>query len=367
MYAFLLATVILTGADDESTSIEAIEDAVVSYRRSIRQMHVVWHQTVQRRLNRGEAPAKGEGRTQITTLWLDPDHLRVDVEAPGTPERPGSREFTCRNCEAKGTIVRSDGIPHSAAPLQFNSIAEAPATADADDAGRTPASLNNLGLPDPRLLGLQTTMSGNLCHFGFESLVGRRDRENATVTPAMWEGRPCSLIAFDLLARTGRVGVKFWVVPEWGPSIARIETTEGRLADSVSMTYEQDADSGIWYPKDCTYERKKDGVLSDREIVNVDLISLNQEIDPDVFRLRGLGVPVGTPVSGLPEMRSGNSYVWTGSEIEEVKEESPGALDRLPPAKEGVGRLLKVNAILFGLIAAFCLWRYLRRVREQGS
>jgi hypothetical protein len=69
----------------------------------------------------------------------------------------------------------------------------------------------------------------------------------------------------------------------------------------------------VWFPKRLEYSRHFEGQTLMREKMEVLEASFNDTVDPDLFTLKGLDLPVGTHVQVTP--RRGTSLHWDGSRL----------------------------------------------------
>lgn len=91
---------------------------------------------------------------------------------------------------------------------------------------------------------------------------------------------------------------------------------------------DRDPASGLWYTRETTYEDFLEGELTLRHQAAIRPTSINQPIDPGVFTLAGLGIPVGEHVRG--EEDSSHRY-WDGNRIVDTRPAQPTA-DVVPPS-----------------------------------
>jgi hypothetical protein len=94
---------------------------------------------------------------------------------------------------------------------------------------------------------------------------------------------------------------------------------EGGLHNTIETTPVLHKSSGCWYPAKWVYERHENGKLTKKEEVSVELISLNEPIDPALFTLNGLErLKPDTRVNWLassPPPPAEGSLLWNGKDI----------------------------------------------------
>jgi hypothetical protein len=337
-------------------AIDEIEQQVGSYRRLIEGARVEWEQETYGFADGDRSLARG----RTSTIWSDGKRHRIDVRLRYSADVPFHREVYCRDCEVEGSHVHwSDRDLGGGERIVVGF----------EDSSRG-GTATSFYLIDPRLLGMYPDSSPNLYDKHLESFLGRQDREDVSVEKADWQGRECWLLKYRILQGVG-IDARVWVVPEWGPSVVRMEAEwkvpHGHFMDSIECQYRQYEPSMIWYPESCTYRRTKDGEPVEEETVKVLSVSLNEPLDPIAFKLAGMDIPPGTVVTGYPGTEVG-TYAWDGKEVVRVDAEpelTPFSDEELA---EGAWRrriLLLANSVVLALIAGFCLWMYLRKRRAR--
>jgi hypothetical protein len=282
-------------------TVAEVEKQVLDHRRSIQRGELVF----QSKTYTDGAPA----RERVTRIWFEADAMRCDVTLRYDPNEHPHREIYGRNCEKEGHDLNysEQKFPGTTLALGLHK---------GDASGRGNASHMML---DPRLLGMAPDSSPNLVKCHLDSFVGRRERKPPTIRQASWKGIDCWLIEYTILQ--GR-SVRIWIDPRRGPSVVRLEfegiSREQRpLVDSVESDLREYSPSGMWYPQSCVYERHIDGKLVEKEVVDVEVVSLNEPLDPEVFRLAGMRIPGHLPITGL-DSPIGKELWWNGEEIVEL-------------------------------------------------
>jgi len=331
-----------------SQEVTQIEESVLEYRRTIKTGHVELRATTY------FDGSEFANRSTVTTIWFDDKSLRNDLELRYQKNDPSHREIRCRNCERDGYVVRysfqiMDGAVMTVSLHEIDLLAD-------------PASMPVI---DPRLLGLFPDSTPNGIMYHDESYLRRFDRDEPSLHEDTWEEMDCWRVEYVTL---NDVRIRIWIVPAQGPSVVRMEQEwhakgkrDGHFLDRIEVGLSRVEPAGIWYPESIVYERTKDGVSLEREVVDVVVRSMNEPLDSSTFQLIGMGIPAGTPVSGYLDPRG--SVEWDGREIV-----ATSVSDHfLPPIEQEKRRslLLIGNAILLALLGAFFLWRYLKVTRTQ--
>lgn len=106
-----------------------------------------------------------------------------------------------------------------------------------------------------------------------------------------------------------------WIAPARGSSVLKysIDYQEGETSGTVQTVYDvaQWRDTGIWYPVSWVHEMTADSKVTRYEEVDVEIISLNEPIDKELFKATSLGVPVGKRTYLRPNPAQA-TYTWDG-------------------------------------------------------
>ena len=182
--------------------------------------------------------------------------------------------------------------------------------------------------------------------------------------PDSWKGMGCLRIDYT---QTQGAKVRIWIVPAWGPSVARIEVTDEAGGSSYLEYVESDCKqfgaAGIWFPQTCFWEQRMDGKSLQKEEADVKVQSLNEPLSPTLFKLGSMDIPVGWPISGY--RKEGLSY-WDGKEI--VAKDPPASplasFGRESPANNWP---YVIGAVAFALLAAGTIWFYFAQKKPASG
>ncbi|HBI45345.1 MAG TPA: hypothetical protein DDY78_21210 [Planctomycetales bacterium] len=352
LVALLLAAAPGPVASDFPPDAAALEKAVLDYRRAIQNGKLV---LTQRTYLEGEA---SPSRSRVTTIWFDGTRIRNDAVfrfAKSEPPHRESdeaphREVYCRNCEFDGYYIDYNSYTGQTGDVMPSLHLE---RLDLN------ADRNRYQAVDPRLLGVVLGSFPNLSSYRLDANVGALDRKGVTIQNDTWKGVECRRIDFKNPAgMDGRI----WIVPAWGPNVVRIQTEgDGRghhYLFSVESEYQKIEPSGIWYPQTCTFERRADNKLEEKEEIGVQVLSMNEPVDPNAFRLAGMEIPAGTYVAGF---RAEGPSTWNGKEL--VPQAPPDLLtNRAKPGAVPWTQSEKwpyaIGSLILALFAAGAVWLY---------
>lgn len=346
----LLALIPVADAPAADPSVEEIEKAVLTRRRSIRRGMVSLEAKIS-----GINSQFDEDRS--TTIWFDYDKNKIRSDVVNhwkNREEPAYRMIQCSNCERPNYYVDYEEKPLKNA---VTSITLAPLT---DEVRKKRLS----EIFDPRMLGLVAAESTTLRHYHFESILNSGDRDKPQLRRDRWKEADCWVISFRI---NRRVNYELWVVPSHGYNVARNIIESHRGGKPYRATVEAEAapvgNSGLWFPRTCIYEAVSDGKLIDKEELRVTNISLNEPIEDKVFTLEGMDIAPDTTIAG--KLPNGQPHVWTWTGTSVVDHVNPKYIPK-PPDQSKRGWLIAV-AVACAIVAAAALAIYLRRGRLKPS
>ncbi len=351
--AFLLLS-LLQSADSPAAdpSVAEIEQAVLTRRRSIRRGIV----SLEAKISGSNSELDDE---RFTTIWFDYDRNKIRSDVVNhwkNRDEPTYRMIQCSNCERSDYYVDYEAKPLANA---VTSITLAPLTDDVRKQRLTE-------IFDPRMLGLVASESTALRIYHFETTLNCATRDVPKLRPDRWKGVDCWVISFHKNTRQ-RVYCELWVVPSHGYNVAR-NILESHLGGKpYRRTLEIEAapvgNSGLWFPRTCTYEAMSDGKLIKKEELRVTNVSLNEPIDDKVFTLAGMDIAPDTPIAGkLPDGRP-HVWTWTGSSV--VDHVNPTFIPEVPPPSRR-GWLI-ATAVACAIVATVALAIYFRRGRLKST
>jgi hypothetical protein len=304
-YCILLFAAAAPGQSPGGNTIAECEIKAVAARRQFVRGEVVLTQALYLE------GAKKPNQTRVTAIWFDGTKCRNDIlhnSAPGGM----FRDVNCKNCQFPGTYLTfSDSKSRSDFDRVALSISEL-------TAGRKPESMP---VTDPRCLGMVADSSPNLCKYGIDATICRPDRQRTSVETVDFSGARCQLVKYE-----GRNGHKarIWIVPAWGYSVLQIEIGEGE-DDYSARVHSEVANipgTSLWFPTKCTYSYRSNGREVQKEVVDVEIKSMNQPLDEGHFRLSGMDIPLGKTVLGVPGAGA-KPFKWDGSAlVEDLKNDT---------------------------------------------
>ena len=295
------------------------------------------------------------------SFWFDGPRIRVDTVYH--PEHGIEREIQGRNCPEIGSFTSYTRTRRDANGQRINTL---------DFRKMTPkdrADLNHVH--DPRYFGMTPDGMGFWYIRTLDHIVARPQRRNATLSQGEWKGKTCLVVQYQGYNGPVTWDIRLWIVPEWGHSVVRIEkkyTEQFVLVDAVENEVALVGGTEIWFPTRTLSIRTIDGKEAEREDVTIDVKSLNQPVDPKMFRIEGMDIPPNTTVGGIPGDEK-RLYYWDGQRVKKVEDvpEFLASLEEPEPVKPK-GRSWWLVALAFGLgLASVLLFRRLFRAKPALS
>ncbi len=367
-YILFIAAAACGYADPPPDPAELLRRAVEA-RMAIHTLHVKmtieleWH-------DRYGQKGKG-GKVMQYEIWLDANHYRVDIFTEGAPTKQdmavGRRQVLCQNCERPGhSIHYFQGSPvalmRSDSPLGRSLFAKGEAF-------------------DPRTLGYTRGSYMNTPHPATAKALGLElispDRSPPTSAAATVEGEAAWVLQSKWL-RSGADN-RIYLSPGKGGTVGLIEGSGKTDKYSFHSRYlsnlEQDARTGIWFPKKFVGEAFENGAIKDRDTVTVHLREFNQPIDPSVFTLAGMTVPEGVDVldptlnlTGIdrPRQQYRGGQIVPYEKLKSAEPPPPESITQPRPVDPSVvpGQYrwwYAAAAVLFAIAAALFIRRAIRR------
>ncbi|MCG6157244.1 hypothetical protein [Rubinisphaera margarita] len=210
--------------------------------------------------------------------------------------------------------------------------------------------------------------------FFIDSTIRGEGRSDFTLTRDEINGYPVQVLSFTQSGQNNSLELKdtpkrisVYIDENRGPSVVRVERStdygNGWISKVVSNTEVTLLDgTDIWVPKKHSVMSYDNGQLQSESHCDIEILSLNEPIDPEMFSLNALGIPIGTPVSLLKDdVDPRDRYEWDGSTIAKVPFYRR-ASDLTSSSNPGLPYLLLgVNVMALGVILLFWQWRKRRK------
>jgi hypothetical protein len=333
---------------------EQIEERVLAHRRAIKSGQVELTSTAW--LKRRSADEITYRRT--TTVWFDGKRIRGDRIRPYDQTRPGADGSTFRevSCFADGKhFFYTDVVPPGGGSVVVHIT---------DRAKKEKDPLWQV--VDPRLIGLAPDASTELTKYHDEFVLLRKDRQPPELGEDVVSGLPAYRLTYR---RMDHYVYKYWVVPERGFSVVKLEETrpDGSLESRLECEIELHQKSGEWFPKSAKFERlpsPRGGTRYGEELA-VTVVQLNEPVADEVFTLKGMDIPKGQHVSSEGNDTVGG-LIWNGKEVVAAE-----ARLELPPDQDssatGAQRWYLAASLFLAVLASVAIWKVMPQRRSVAG
>ncbi|MFG0336015.1 MAG: hypothetical protein ACF8TS_21865 [Maioricimonas sp. JB049] len=190
----------------------------------------------------------------------------------------------------------------------------------------------------------------------------RPDRRSSSMVEVTEGGR--ELVALRYERNDGRI-ITYIIDPKRDYSVVRSSIeVPGRFTDAIECELAEFGD--VWYPKSVRYTRSHQGVVGIETNATVVRAEFNEHIDPAVFELASLPIPVGLHAAETPRHPKGTRY-WDGKQFVPGKQlrvqNAAPPLSEKQPNHRSYSWLILANVFL--VLSLGCWW--LARNRRSGK
>jgi len=343
---FLVISCMVFGRLD-ADEIAVLEQRVIANRVAMHQWHI-----------RVSLAREGEGTHREPdapvatgyTFYLDGRQSRVDWTF-----RYAKKPFGVDQDSYTSTTIWSDDQHISYSTQRFEDGAKsALEVADRDWSLKNEAN-GKIRLPPFQTLGMLP--GALLVDAPMTMCIGNPNRVELRISDDILNGIECKKISF--VSEHG-LTTRVWIAPAMGPSVVRMEydgkSQSPNYLDRTDVVVKEYRKTGIWFPASAESQRIQDGkVRIRRETVQVEVLSLNEPLDPKVFTIVDLNVPAGSFANVRPY--TGN-FIWDGNQI---REEGAAEVLRGTSGLSGRRITLLVTSSVLAILCGVFLWRRFRR------
>jgi hypothetical protein len=212
---------------------------------------------------------------------------------------------------------------------------------------------------DPRTIGM-IPMGLNVLHAAAIDLVlTRPDRKGTSTREESIGGEPVQRVEYE---RKDGCWLRAWISPAKNYSVVRMEIAarrkDGEWVTSIECRPKAHNNGAVWFPESVTARKHRNGELMSEEVVAIRSAAFNQPVDPALFTVGGLGMPLGHPIQDLSNDLTGT---WDGERVVPLRTPPPPPADLKPRMRM---RWLMLS-LTSAAAAALVLW-VLRRRRAGG-
>jgi hypothetical protein len=214
------------------------------------------------------------------------------------------------------------------------------------------------GFHDIRTLGF---VPGNLRTIATKltTFIGNSNRKDLFMEDDIVRGEPCYKISFSKIDHPEKNNnIVVWISPNYGYNPLKFEfffpDIPGTQKTIVNLEVNKDKKSGIWFPTTQKTTVFRNNKIFYQHTEEIEVISLNKKLDPNLFNEKGLNLPIGTLVMMDPEPAH-DTYTWDGEKIVGL---SGATLEPIIlPTRSNTFRYFLIAAGL-ALISVACLFKY---------
>ncbi|MDR1480883.1 MAG: hypothetical protein LBJ00_18315 [Planctomycetaceae bacterium] len=304
------------------------EKKAIESRLKIKKFHVTFSKRPESFYNREHSPSSEHMPLEVV-YYLDGEKSRRDIVK-----------------RHKNSLTGEDGLTHIDVWTEDSHTNYSSGILESGE--RSGVGITKRHILDPLQYGLMNS-SGDIRALGFASSgvtfklslsrpVGVTNRVDNSVQDDTINGVYCKKFCYYNHESGSRLS--YWIAPSKGYSVIRAETkSNDNGCDMSKINYVSNRDredmiaqykyiysvtsvdvaeyknTGIWFPISMNYERGDgNGEIHNSEKYAITVHSLNESLDPKIFGLAGMDVPVGTYVMLVPDSGDDN-YYWDGKKV----------------------------------------------------
>ena len=140
-------------------------------------------------------------------------------------------------------------------------------------------------IPDPRRLGLVNWCFESINQFGYASYIGRTDRVDVQVDPAIRNGESVWLVTYK--PKNGKATIEYWLSRDKGNLpifIAVKSVNDPPQIQSIDVELSKWADGEIWFPKQVRFRDVHGERVDSEETVTIENAEFGRAIDDATFK-----------------------------------------------------------------------------------
>lgn len=296
---------------DEAPSINEIEERLLAERSRIVQARLSIAFELEQT---GPSGTATHGASQ--TVWSSGAKIRIDEvvrnkRSPAGKEVPEHTVVTCVGCYSPDTIFEHSDLPSAGRLSRVATITDT-------------AMWRRPGVPNPLLLGLTPKGYLRTGDIAADAYIGCKNRRDTAVSKERLNSATCWKVTFEKEYPRFSSAVTYYVSPAEEGSIVRIEEIVEaggtKIVDVTDCTNEKDQASGIWFPREVCFERRKNGDVIVKEHLTVTAISFNEAAIDTAFSLGEIpilrpGTYVARKSAKPDELFPDDRAIWSGDRL----------------------------------------------------
>lgn len=228
--------------------------------------------------------------------------------------------------------------------------------------GPTSKPAKNDQIPNVKNLGYVAWPFDSIGDRGIDQHLLRADSDNLEVRRMSEGGVEIVKVKYDIEGRAGKATTEYWLDPakNYQPVYISVVGGEGENRHENSLTVTLNKYGEVWFPQEVVFRAQKGDAVLVEEVATVRKAQFGKPIDPKIFTLSGLNLPVGKIVSN-----DGKLMFWTGSELVAKTNDQETYQGSSLTSIGGRVWLLLINGIVCAAIAVILIVRKTRQARVE--
>jgi len=208
---------------------------------------------------------------------------------------------------------------------------------------------------DPRTIGLVPMTLSGLPFARIDLCLTRPDRKGTSTRAEPIDDEPVQRVEYE---RKDGCWIRAWISPAKNYSVLRMEIAARRKdgsewVTSIDCRPKAHNNGAVWFPESVTLRQHRNGELMEEEIATIRSAAFNQPVDPAVFTMERLGMPLGHMIQDLSNASAGT---WDGEKVVPLAAPPPPPAD-LKPRIHKTWLLLSLASAAAAALAFWVLWR----------
>jgi hypothetical protein len=174
---------------------------------------------------------------------------------------------------------------------------------------------------DARTLGFMPGAPRSIA-LDLRSYIGSPRRTDIFMADDLLNGEHCYKISFSNLAIQTRNTTSFWISPSRDYNPIKFELVFPDIKKITIVDIALEKHHGYWFPSLIHSVTTTEGSIDYEHKTQIEVVSLNEKMDTNLFNEKGLGLPVGTLVFMDPEPYP-ETFIWDGEKIVDTRGVAP--------------------------------------------
>jgi hypothetical protein len=191
--------------------------------------------------------------------------------------------------------------------------------------------------------------------------IGSQQRKDISMKDDVLNGEQCYKISYVNTRISTKNITSVWISPSRDHNPLKFEIIFPDLKKISTFNITVEKQRGYWFPSLIHTTMTVEGKKLNEHKTQIEVVSLNEKMDPNLFNEKGLGLPIGTLVLMDPEPFP-DTFTWDGEKI-------VGLSGATIEPYEDTPRNYTVNDLLMAmglaLIFTYCLKKYFDMAKKE--